>query len=70
MSETNYCVNCKWCVFNNDEKSPVDKYMCHHPKLIDVITGEPLPTTCYFERKVKDDCGINGKRFELKETDE
>ena len=68
MDEINFCVDCKWCKINEAETGSTEKYVCHHPKLINIVTGKPKPSPCYIQREVSDNCGRNGQRFEPKEN--
>lgn len=64
------CVNCKYyeSITKVDEFGQDTYHMCYRPELADVVTGKA--TSCAVNRQNNYFCGLDGKYYFKKETED
>ena len=68
--DSRYCVDCRWHKEDASYKySALMRHTCSHSHCTDRVTGEPVATSCYAERRCGAECGTAGNWFELNEKE-
>ena len=64
------CADCRWHIPSNQSTPAANYDRCKASEVINLVTGEAKYSYCESMRVPNNDCGLDGKLFELNVSDE